>query len=997
MGWSAGKVVMRAAGRAAVVAAMSGAAALAIGSASCLAQIATSSSGGQYTDDAADGRVRRIVRIFDFEEPNNPDPMPRDWFRAQETRSRPRPGFPLYNEAAFDHTGGRNGGTAVVLPVRGGSNSLRLMPGVIPVLPFGDYALTAWVRTDRLTHARAFVAIRLLDERGEPLPGAEVRTEPIRTNTDLDEPGPWRPISLRLAGRHEDAAYLQIDCELLQPAQFGSEAALGDEQVLLEDMDGRAWLDDVIVYQLPRIHLSRAMDPASEAAAADQPPLLEASVQDLAAHSLQARVTVRDLEGSVVASQEALIRADGEPWRWRPPIQQYGWYTAELHVSALGLVRPNEAATIGATRMQFAWLPSGSSRHGGRYDSDRRRFGIIADRLPEEHLDALPQLVRQSGAHFVHLWAWRPEDTVATFEARQSQRTAVIDQLASRGHDITLVVATIPQTVAARTHVDVHDPLALVRLDESEWGPYLHPILDRYGQRIRRWNIVAAQPGWGRLGAHPGRLALLEGGSFWMNDLRSDMVAFDEVVRRLAPGPVIGLGWRADWALPADLLAARTAPVPAFVPSQPPTPGSPVLDAVTMTYPAWMPPASMELLAAELGEARDASGHAPEVTLVLDLPAAGEADARGRVIETMRRTIEFWQAFGEDDTSRIALDHPWTVDSGRSISVSQVHAGPEMAVWRTLCDQLSGRRILGSLNLTPGVRCYFLAEHDPSTGALARGALVAWNESSDRDKATLAFLAGDSPLTVVDAFGNRTKLSQSQERTQRITVGEIPVFIEGIDPYVARFISEFRIDQPFIEAISAIHERELILHNPWPTSLEVHYQLRPPRHGEPGEWDVSPRGTERLFIAPGKTERVPVSLRFSPGEMAGRQEMEVVFRLRTDRDYPPLVLKRPLEIGLSDLELTPDFILMPAASGPDVSIVAMLTNTGSTPRTLRMEVRAPGQPSQVVHISNLEPGGTTRRQFYFPDAAAALSGKAVMIKVEDNDSPVYLRKAVVIP
>jgi hypothetical protein len=75
----------------------------------------------------------------------------------------------------------------------------------------------------------------------------------------------------------------------------------------------------------------------------------------------------------------------------------------------------------------------------------------------------------------------------------------------------------------------------------------------------------------------------------------------------------------------------------------------------------------------------------------------------------------------------------------------------------------------------------------------------------------------------------------------------------------------------------------------------------------------------------------------------------------------------------------------------------MLTNTGARPRTLRMEVRAPGLPSQIVHISNLAPGETTRRQFLFPNAAAALSGKSVTIKVEDNDAPIYLRKAVLIP
>src|SRR5262245_36217227 len=48
--------------------------------------------------------ARRVVAMFDFEEPGNPYPVPRHWVRTQDTPASPNPGFPAYNEPAFDFT-----------------------------------------------------------------------------------------------------------------------------------------------------------------------------------------------------------------------------------------------------------------------------------------------------------------------------------------------------------------------------------------------------------------------------------------------------------------------------------------------------------------------------------------------------------------------------------------------------------------------------------------------------------------------------------------------------------------------------------------------------------------------------------------------------------------------------------------------------------------------------------------------------------------------------
>ena len=93
------------------------------------------------------GASSRIVRVFDFEEQSrNPGEVPEHWFRAQDSAARPRPGFPAWNRADLRYTNESGiaaaGIGAIRLPTGGGSTSLVLGQGVIPVFQNADYLLS---------------------------------------------------------------------------------------------------------------------------------------------------------------------------------------------------------------------------------------------------------------------------------------------------------------------------------------------------------------------------------------------------------------------------------------------------------------------------------------------------------------------------------------------------------------------------------------------------------------------------------------------------------------------------------------------------------------------------------------------------------------------------------------------------------------------------------------------------------------------------------------
>ncbi len=207
---------------------------------------------GQVEPPRRPALAHRVAAQFDFEQRDaNTLNLPINWIRAQHDPEVPRfrPGFPIWNQAELDYTVAASGDGSVVLPTNGGSTSLRLEPGVLPVFPGTDYLVSARVRTDGLVHARASIRARFLDASGEPIPGSETHAQPMISQ------GQWRDISVEIWGRFDNAAFLQIDLEVLQEKQTGL-LPDGPFRVWREDRGARAWFDDVTVVLLPRVTLT---------------------------------------------------------------------------------------------------------------------------------------------------------------------------------------------------------------------------------------------------------------------------------------------------------------------------------------------------------------------------------------------------------------------------------------------------------------------------------------------------------------------------------------------------------------------------------------------------------------------------------------------------------------------------------------------------------------------------------------------------------------------
>ncbi|MBX3406521.1 MAG: hypothetical protein KF869_07135 [Phycisphaeraceae bacterium] len=893
---------------------------------------------------------RRIARAFDFEEPTNPDPVPEGWVRAQDnpiSGSR-RAGFPSHNEAGFDFDVAASGAASVRLATRGGSVALRLQSGEVGVFADADYAVTALVRTAGLKHARAFVSARFLDQSLRPLGESPARSRPAPADTA----GAWTEVLVELGRAGPGAAWLEIELSILQPEQFRTgDPRLGPHEVRREDVSGAAWFDDVTVLQVPRVALGTF--PPGNIVTGPAPVEIETLVRDLGGDVLTAHLAVRDLDGRIVDEFVSPADPGGKPLRWKPSLPAYGWYEADLTIRAASRV-------VSRARSPVVWLAP--EHDGGR--TERRRFGMVIDARDPINDALSAQVAARAGTGFLMLPSWPARGPGENPGEEAMKRRAGLDGLLRAGQEVTLYLPGAPADAAAMLAIDPSAMGELARRAPERWSRPLAPLLDLFGQRLLRYQI-------GPTGADAW---------FWDEDPGGALAAYRQALSAVVPGPRVGVPWRAE-ADPAGPLFDGAA-------------SDGRADMVTLSIPSGFFPGTAMGALAERWAALPNGG--PELTAVLELPDADLFGPRAAVTELSRRMVEFWATFA-DTPARVGVMQPW---SNARRADAGIEPSPLLAVLRETGARLDGRRIVGEFPGELGVRCLILAQRR-SGGEMMRGSLVAWDAGADPSRAHVDVTALGSDLHVFDVFGNEIAGAvRMHEGRMVVPLTDTPVFIEGAEPHLALFAAGVAIEPRFIRAVATEHERHIVLRNPWPIRISGQVQVK--EHEEVNsrrraDWTFWPTGVVDFAIGPGEELRIPLTVSFGASQIAGEKDLWVVAKVQADREYPPVRLRATLEVGLEELDLQAEAVPSPGPDGPDIIVVAAVTNRSGRTRALRVEAAAWEYPSQQLHVSGLAPGHTVVRRFLFKDGASRLKGRRVLISLSDQEEAERLNKAVVVP
>ncbi len=619
--------------------------------------------------------LKRQVALFDFEEAkfNNLESLPRHWYVIGRRPDTSDPnfsrqplhqelarltGYPHFTEVRFDRPQQEAGNHALLLKLSGGNAGAYVAVGTLPVVPGGDYLVTARVRTDGLRHARAVLRAYFVNAAGERLEQSQRQSEPMRTD------GRWQELAVKLPGDDEAASWLGMQLELLQPER-SPRSPLGGQQVLLQDVSGQALFDDVAVWQLPRVSLRTD----SEVNIVRQPRQvsLRMDVRDLTGHRMRAQTVVYDHRLREVARTEQEV-GGGLPtsWRWNPPLRGAGWYLADLRVRG-----ETGGAVVARAVCSLLWLGPAQATES----SEGSRFWLDASGVPREELAFLPQMLEALKLRGAVVSAFDPQSDLQELSRSGGALERVVQEVLAGGNSVELNLAPLPVELAQGLNLDPDKPFGMFAHRPGDWEPYLAPVMLRFGQRVSRWRLGEAR----------------SGDAFFFEQYPRMLATAAHHAQQLAPQPRLLVPWRVQQSPRSDGASAAVG--------------------FALHVPEGVTPAALPEHLHAWRQRSDGTS-APEAELVLDLalPSATNMSHASRIDHLAQRMIYAWSA----GVWGLSVPSPWTRSDDRQLSLLP---DPLLGVFAVVSQQLSGRRVTDWLPLSPGLRCAIL--EGPSGGMLA--------------------------------------------------------------------------------------------------------------------------------------------------------------------------------------------------------------------------------------------------------------------------------------
>lgn len=881
----------------------------------------------------------RVVRHFDFDEPENADPVPNYWVRIADD------GFPDWNDAAFfpETSLGEGVDRCVRVPTLGGNTGLRLVAGVVPVIPEIDYHLRVRVKTEGLRRSRARVAVYFADQSGRRIPGADALSPLLETS------GRWIETQVFLSGgrasepvrdaegaRLGPPAWLQVEFLVEQPATWDTDPATRP-RVLLEDVrDAAAFFDDLTIWRVPRISLA-SIEPHG-LFVRPQAPVLYLRAQDVASAELLTTIRTYNHRGEVVEEKSLRVTNDWQPALHRPNLPELGWYRSIAHVSESG-------EEIAQAWLDYAWIAPWPGGAPGARDGD---FGIVADDLPVDQWSSLPSLLESLGSDFVSLSLWPADLKRGSIRAHRAALNPMVARLNRENRDLTFVLTALPDELAQQEHANASLVFETLGASSDQPWRYLEDFLISFGQTVSRWQFgPTTGVGSGRVESRPERI--------------------DAVVSRLralVPSPQVVLPWSVDRPEAAAFVdgyarerfssQARRLPSESERPARPPLHFSVIIGND-------IPPDSLSNHLAPWKEA------GLSTTVVLETADAALYGLEHQVDDLVRRAVLAREASG----APLAIARPWREESE---TPGVVLPQPALLAWRTLAERLGGRTAKARLDLGNHVTAIVFGDEE------GEGTIALWHDSPESEVVRASIFLGNRPVSLTDPFGN-TEAVPLVDGVHDVRITRQPRFVDGAVINLALLRSGFRVTPRWIEGAAAVHVHEMVLRNPWKTSIAGTLRII-----EPADWDIRQR--HRPFsIGGGEEIRLPLIFTYPAYEPGGPKRFVVDVELM-NITTTAVRMESIAELGFRRILLTPHYEYAMNASGVEELVITLeIANNSEEPAWLAAMVLAEGYGRLELDVAQLAPGEVTVRVFRLPEPDRRLLNTLLRVGLRERGGP----------
>lgn len=602
------------------------------------------------TDLSTSAMKHRIVKSFDFDERGlgNFESVAMNWLPIEG------PAYRRFLEARFDETVGHLAPPSFLLALQGGSLASQYFAKDVSVRAGSEYRLTAWIRPQRLVHARAYLTIYYLDHAMRKIDNSERRSVEVR---GAGENEPWQRVVIDLPPGGEHARWIGLTCHVDQVAVPSNQESTF-HPIEYHDVHGAAWFDDITILRLPRISLS--LNSAAGIYLPGRTTVCTVKMVDLDGADLRMDLDILDADGRILAAH-ALdgARLAQEAATFRIADLPAGCYLARLRARVGDHV-------LSQQQSRFLRLNDGPplKRRG------EGGFGIVAEPSLFAHRGLSERLLKHLTPSMVKLPLWREDlhdDAIVRGDSRVEK---VVEALHAADIGIVGVLEAPPDSLAKQYDLSERSITSILATNPNQWRPYIALILARYGQRIRAWQLGADDAPF------LGDPALLTNA---LADLRREM-------RTLIGLPQVVIPRSFQSATPRDALPA---------------------DVFSLTVPVHVaaeriaePP---KILTASDGVARWAT---------MQQPIPGRYDRQWRLIHYARR-LTVARAGGLD---MVFVPQPWgfaTAD-GKVVAEPQ----EEFIILRTLNQTLRGLDPAGLIQIGPDVWASMFTNPSQGDGAL---------------------------------------------------------------------------------------------------------------------------------------------------------------------------------------------------------------------------------------------------------------------------------------
>jgi len=862
---------------------------------------------------AESSNLYRLIKKFDFDErpQGNFEETPMHWIRLTG------PGLPLYNGGRFDHTLGASAPPSFELRlIGGGSVAYEYQQHDLAAIAGSDYLIVGRIRVAGLEHSRAFMAVYFVDRFDQPIPGS-LRVSNLVAQTGRT-PEPWQEVSIELPGDFPAAYALRLQVWVLQAHVWREVDPHEPDPILVQDVLGTAWFDDLAVYRLPRTRL-RFSNPACFALVG-RPESFIIEVINATPYPLAAELNIRDKSDQVVHRHPLELPAEtNRPTLTRPPEAGPAARRPSGPESSESLKTPVPDLPPGVYKARFSVLV------GEQPILERElQFAVLAE------LPGVPPATADLG---VDLGPWRGGDAEALRDLLTTMACGAVKvgvpMVGSLNDDQRIRyfrgLAEFARDMAQR-QIEVAAVLV-----SAEAG--LNP-----GRGVPSWQLVGNDALWRRLSS-----PVL---SFFGGMLGTWQLGIERL--ELAHPP----GWR-----PRDIQAVREhlgrfITLPRLViPQTALTPLPETNDIVSLLVSGSIPTHALS------GQLEHLKGAGPERWLQLEPVEPAGLDRQRRLADLARRVV-LAKAAG---AQRCFIPAPLEL----SLSAGGLTWSPteEYVILRTLFHGLAGQRAIHSFSPAEDVTVTLFSG---TSGPL----MVLWSWRNEPGCPPLELYLGGEP-TAMDLWGRPLPLEMRGDRV-RIVPTPAPILVRGLDLALARLGLSFHVAPTQVEIAGDNAEPPVLMfQNTFDEKLTGELEILTPEG-----WTISPR-TLPFSLEPGETLQQKLMLTLLPGQPTRQRDLDVRLALHAPR---PAMLDFvvPLTVGLAEIESE----VVARWEGERLVVEQVVLNKSGREVSFDAVCDAPRRPRMQGLFLRLPPGERATWVYVFSDARELAGGLLYLSLVE---------------